>query len=146
VEYLERLGLRCGPAAAAPRRTAVRCAMDAIAEYERTLSSALVDAVSSVDGARIHGVTDRAHLGDRVPTVAFTVSGLSSSAIAAELAARGVGARSGHMYSPRLVERLGLMPGGVVRVSLVHYNTLEEVARFREMLSASAAALRANPA
>ena len=27
------------------------------------------------------------------------------------------------------------MPGGVVRVSLVHYNTLAEIARFRDVLA-----------
>ena len=28
------------------------------------------------------------------------------------------------------MQRLGLMPGGAVRVSLVHYNTPAEIARF----------------
>jgi selenocysteine lyase/cysteine desulfurase len=30
--------------------------------------------------------------------------------------------------------RLGLMPAGVVRASLVHYNTVAEIARFRDVL------------
>jgi selenocysteine lyase/cysteine desulfurase len=34
------------------------------------------------------------------------------------------------MYSPRLMARLGLLPGGAVRASLVHYNTVAEIARF----------------
>jgi len=38
------------------------------------------------------------------------------------------------MYSPRLIARLGLTDGGVVRASLVHYNTVAEVARFRSAL------------
>jgi selenocysteine lyase/cysteine desulfurase len=38
------------------------------------------------------------------------------------------------MYSPRLVGRLGLLPDGVVRASLVHYNTADEIARFRSAL------------
>jgi selenocysteine lyase/cysteine desulfurase len=116
--------------------------MEAVAAYERTLSAALLDAVLSIDGASVHGVTDRAELGARVPTVSFTIDGLGSSAIASELARRGVGARSGHMYAPRLMERLHLMPGGVVRVSLVHYNTVAEVMKFREVLSETVAALR----
>ncbi len=41
------------------------------------------------------------------------------------------GVRDGNMYSPRLMKRGGLGdPGGAVRASLVHYNTLEEVRRF----------------
>jgi selenocysteine lyase/cysteine desulfurase len=38
------------------------------------------------------------------------------------------------MYSPRLMARLGLLPGGAVRASLVHYNTSAEIARFGEAL------------
>ena len=80
--------------------------MDAIAAYERGLSAALLDVVQSIDGAVVHGVTDRRQLADRVPTVSFTIEGIESSRIAAELAAQGVGARSGHMYAPRLMQRL----------------------------------------
>ena len=143
VRYLDQLGQRVGSPPASAAGTRIRCAMDAIAAYERTLSAALLAAVSSIDGASAHGVTDRAGLGDRVPTVSFTIDGLSAPAIASELAKRGVGARSGHMYAPRLMARLNLMPGGVVRVSLVHYNTVDEVTRFREMLSETVATLRA---
>jgi cysteine desulfurase family protein (TIGR01976 family) len=141
INYLERLGQRTGQLPGAPRRTVIRAAMDAIAEYERTLSAALLDAVLTVDGAIVHGVTDRLELADRVPTVSFSVSGVQSSAIAAALAAKGVGARSGHMYAPRLMHRFNLMPDGVVRLSLVHYNTLTEIARFRDILDEAMASL-----
>jgi selenocysteine lyase/cysteine desulfurase len=70
---------------------------------------------------------------------------LDSSSIATELARQGIGARSGHMYAPRLMQRLNLMPGGAVRVSLVHYNTPAEVARFRESLARIVAAPVSNP-
>jgi cysteine desulfurase family protein (TIGR01976 family) len=140
--YLERVGQQTGAESGAPRRMVIQSAMDAIAAYERTLSAALLDAVLSIDGAVVHGVTDSGQLDERVPTVSFTVGGLASSAVATCLAAYGVGARSGHMYAPRLMRRLSLMPGGTIRVSLVHYNTLDEIARFREALSALVAGLR----
>ena len=142
IHYLERLGRHAGAAATAARPLVIRTAMDAIAEYERTLSAELLDAVQSIDGTVVHGVTDRRQLADRVPTLCFSVEGLAASAIAEGLARQGVGARSGHMYAPRLMERLHLMPGGAVRVSLVHYNTVAEVARFREALARVVAALR----
>ena len=44
------------------------------------------------------------------------------------------------MYAPRLMQRLGT-PDGIVRASLVHYNTLEEVERFREALAGIATAV-----
>jgi cysteine desulfurase family protein (TIGR01976 family) len=135
VHYLERLGRTMGAPEAAPAGAAVRTAMDAIADYERTLSSELLDAVEAVDGAVVHGITDRDRLGDRVPTVCFTIAGVEASAVAEGLAERGIGARSGHMYAPRLMRRFDLLPGGAVRVSLVHYNTVDEIARFREVLA-----------
>jgi selenocysteine lyase/cysteine desulfurase len=53
-----------------------------------------------------------------------------------ELAKQNIGGRDGHMYSPRLMKRLGLTPeSGAVRASLVHYNTVEEVRRFGRVLT-----------
>jgi cysteine desulfurase family protein (TIGR01976 family) len=145
VQYLERLGRAVGASVAAPRTAAVRAAMEAIAAYERELSAALLDAVASIDGAAVHGVVDRGALDQRVPTVCFSVSGVESSAIAEGLAARHIGARSGHMYAPRLMARHGLLPGGAVRISLVHYNTIAEIARFRDALAETIASLRSEP-
>ena len=123
IEYLERLG-----------SGSIGAAMALVAEYERTLSSAMLDALQGIPGVTVHGVTHRSRLHERVPTLCFTVDGIESSIVADGFAARDVGVRSGHMYSPRLMARLGLMPGGAVRASLVHYNTPEEVERFRAAL------------
>ena len=123
IEYLERLG-----------SGSIGAAMALVAEYERTLSSAMLDALQGIPGVTVHGVTNRSRLHERVPTLCFTVDGIESSIVADGFAARDVGVRSGHMYSPRLMARLGLMPGGAVRASLVHYNTPEEVERFRAAL------------
>jgi cysteine desulfurase family protein (TIGR01976 family) len=123
IEYLQDLG-----------SGSIRAAMTMIAEYERSLSRAMLDALESVPAVTVHGVVDRHRIHERVPTLCFTVEGLAASTVADALAARDVGVRSGHMYSPRLVARLGLMPAGVVRASLVHYNTLDEVERFRAAL------------
>jgi selenocysteine lyase/cysteine desulfurase len=145
VGYLEDLaGGVVGGAGREPasRRAALRLAMTRIAEYERTLSSALLDVVGGIGGVTVYGVTDRGRLNERVPTLGFSVAGVSSAAVAEGLAAREIGVRSGHMYSPRLIERLGVPPGGVVRASLVHYNTVDEVARFGSALIEVIAELR----
>jgi cysteine desulfurase family protein (TIGR01976 family) len=136
IEYLESLGKDEAADSGQARTRTLRRAMSRIAEYERTLSSALLDAVEAVPGARVHGVSDRARLAERVPTVCFTVDGVESSAIATALAEREIGVRFGHMYTPRLMSRLGLLPGGVVRASLAHYNTVDEIGRFAEALAA----------
>ena len=51
---------------------------------------AMLDAVSAIEGLTVHGVTDRARLDERVPTLAFTVEGQDSGAIARGLARRDV--------------------------------------------------------
>jgi len=134
VAYLEQLG-RSVVTATAPHRPAsptdaVRTAMTAIAEYERTLSAMLLDEVAAIPGLTVYGIVDRDRLHERVPTLCFSVAGRESPAVAAGLAAHDIGVRSGHMYSPRLIKRLGLSPAGAVRASLVHYNTAAEIARF----------------
>jgi cysteine desulfurase family protein (TIGR01976 family) len=113
-----------------PRVERIRAGMTAIANYERTLSAAMLDQVSDIPGLTVFGVTDRARLDKRVPTLCFDVAGVDSMAISHGFAARDIGLRAGHMYSPRLISRLGRLPNGVVRASLVHYNTAGEVARF----------------
>ena len=67
----------------------------------------------------------------RVALVAFAIPRVPSATIAAALAEAGIAARSGHFYAPRAVARLGLDPtcGGLVRLSLAHYNTVEEIDR-----------------
>ena len=63
----------------------------------------------------------------RVPVISFTVKGRGNREIVEKIEGRSnFGCRWGHFYSKRLVEEvLGLGEEGVVRVSLVHYNTGE---------------------
>ena len=136
VSYLEDLGAELlEGVSSTSRRARVRRAMDGINAYERTLSAALLDVVAANPWARVHGVEDRAHLDQRVPTVSFTINAVASAAIAEALADHNIGIRSGHMYSPRLMGRLGVMPGGLIRASLVHYNTVAEIQQFGEALA-----------
>ena len=52
----------------------------------------------------------------------------------------GIAIRHGHMYAYHLCEAAGLDPDdGVVRVSLVHYNTIEEIERLIDVLDAAMA-------
>jgi cysteine desulfurase family protein (TIGR01976 family) len=136
VGYLEDLGRRvvAGGASIARREAIVR-AMTAIADYERELSAAMLEALGRVPGASVHGVTAGDRLDGRVPTFCFTIAGADPAALAAHLADRGIAVRSGHMYSPRVMTRLGLMPAGALRASLVHYNTLDEIGVFAEQVT-----------
>ena len=87
-------------------------------------------------GATIYGIGDEARVGDRVPTICFNIGPHSPQAIADAMNEVGIGIRDGHMYAPRLMQRLGLsMATGALRVSMVHYNTIAEVQRFGQALA-----------
>jgi selenocysteine lyase/cysteine desulfurase len=112
----------------------VACA-EAIRGYEAQLSRAMLDALAKVN-ATVYGIADRAHISHRTPTLCFNLPGISPARVTEELAKRDIGVRDGHMYSPRLMKRLGLTKeSGAVRASLVHYYTLEEVRRFGSALA-----------
>ena len=119
---------------AGDRRTALRAAMTACADYEAGLTQRLLDGLSRVPGLRLYGPPGVA---GRVPTFAFTIAGQAPSAIAAQLAAHGIHAWAGHFYAVEAIRRLGLADsGGLVRVGLCHYNTAAEVDRLVEVLVA----------
>jgi cysteine desulfurase family protein (TIGR01976 family) len=67
----------------------------------------------------------------RIPVISWKVKGQSSLGVIDAIEARSnFGCRSGHFYSKRLCENvLGISDGddGVIRCSLLHYNTVEEV-------------------
>ena len=110
-----------------------------IAEHEEAISKILIDYLLENGerfGVRIYGepTPDREK---RVPVISFTVERRSSRAIVEAVEGRSsYGFRWGCFYSNTLVkEVLGLDPtDGVVRVSLVHYNTEEEVRGFVKVL------------
>ncbi len=95
---------------------------------ERPLQEKLVTELRALPGVRIVGP---AHAeSTRVPTVSFVAAGVPSARIAAAAHAARVGIRHGSMYAWRLCEAMGIDPrDGVVRASLVHYNTAAEVDR-----------------
>jgi cysteine desulfurase family protein (TIGR01976 family) len=136
IAYLEELGrmITIGGASDS-RRPLLVAAMGAIRGYEETLSLELLKTLNEC-GAVVYGINNGSNVSQRVPTILFNIEGIAPATIAEELATSGFGVRDGHMYSPRLMKHLGLNPdSGAVRVSLVHYNTLEEIKHFGSALN-----------
>jgi cysteine desulfurase family protein (TIGR01976 family) len=136
IEYLAGLG---GAAQENELPGALRArllhAMDRIREYEATLSRALLEGLQAIKGAKVYGIKDPNTVQQRVPTVCFNLQNVSPAVVAARLAEKGIAVRDGHMYSPRLMKRLGISPeSGAVRASLVHYNTHDEIGLFLDAL------------
>jgi selenocysteine lyase/cysteine desulfurase len=134
VRYLEDLGRQINPATSS-RRAALVAATEAIRDYETQLSCAMLEALANAK-ATVYGITAKNDISQRTPTLCFNLSGIAPAKVSEELSKRNIGVRDGHMYSPRLMKRLGLAPeSGAVRASLVHYNTVEEVRRFGSALA-----------
>ncbi|HLY92589.1 MAG TPA: cysteine desulfurase-like protein [Candidatus Angelobacter sp.] len=134
VRYLEELGRAINPAAGS-RREAIVAATEAIRQYEAQLSRSMLEVLADAN-ATVYGLTAPEQIPRRTPTLCFNLPGVAPAKVTEELARSNIGARDGHMYSPRLMKRLGLeKETGAVRASLVHYNTLEEVRMFGEALT-----------
>jgi cysteine desulfurase family protein (TIGR01976 family) len=117
------------------RRAALERAFEAIRAYEESLSLEMLRVLNDC-GAVIYGIAAKNRIRERVPTFCFNLPNVSPARVTERLAKRSIGVRDGHMYSPRLMGRLGLAKEvGAVRASLVHYNTVEEVRRFGSALS-----------
>jgi cysteine desulfurase family protein (TIGR01976 family) len=143
LEYFEWLGSEFGGEQAqawkdsgfSDRRLIYKQAMSTIRAHEIELSKALIGVVESVSGTHIYGITDLNRLDERVPTVSFTLEGKDPAEVADAIGTQNVYVWNGHNYALAIVERLGLLEaGGMVRVGPVHYNTLDEIARFSEVL------------
>jgi cysteine desulfurase family protein (TIGR01976 family) len=136
LSYVEELGRRLlnNSHAASPRDSLV-AAMTAIREYEATLSAKILRSLAELDAVTMYGIAEESQLDGRVPTICFTVKGMSSAQVSTDCAENGIGVRDGNMYSPRLLRRMGIPPEtGAVRASLVHYNTVEEISKFVDVL------------
>ncbi|MEH2066816.1 MAG: cysteine desulfurase-like protein [Nostoc sp.] len=107
-------------------------AFDLISIHEEKISDRLLNYLNSKSNVRIIGQS-KADRKSRVPTISFVVDGMHSSTIPPKIDQHYIGIRYGDFYAKRLIEYLGLASqGGIVRVSMVHYNTLEEVNRLIE--------------
>jgi cysteine desulfurase family protein (TIGR01976 family) len=139
-DYLIDIGRRLG--ASGSERQLMQAAFDAFEVQEDLLAETLLAFLRETPGVRIIGksrVTD----GDRVPTISFVVEGIQSEAIVRRVDNHRMGIRFGDFYARRLIEQLGLTPyGGVVRVSIAHYNSVDELNRLVEHLAQAITELR----
>lgn len=96
----------------------------AIAAHEQNLQEILLDYLNKREDVIVYSERS-SDQNLRVPVVSFSVKGKSSKEIVEKVdASSDFGIRWGHFYSKRMVDDLlGLKTDGVIRVSMVHYNT-----------------------
>jgi cysteine desulfurase family protein (TIGR01976 family) len=126
VDYLAWLGAQTG--AQGDRRSRLRGAFAAIAQWEKGLARRLLDGLQRFEGVRIRGPSAHADAGARVPTFSFTHDRIASATIARALAGNSIFVWSGHNFALEVVRSLGISEeDGVVRIGAAHYNAFEEI-------------------
>jgi cysteine desulfurase family protein (TIGR01976 family) len=132
-DYLQAVGSSLGCTGSA--RQQMQAAFDAFEQHEDRLAEQLLGYLRGKAGVRIIGLDSAAASGGRVPTISFIVAGLMSETVVRHLDRFNIGIRFGDFYAKRLIEALGLQAqGGVVRVSIAHYNTAAEISRLIQHL------------
>jgi cysteine desulfurase family protein (TIGR01976 family) len=110
---------------------------DSISTYENALTKRMLEGIADIKGLTVFGLNDPQQVIDRVATFSLRKDGQTPDEMATKLTEAAIACRHGHMYAPRLTDHLRVTDsGGVVRLSLCHYNTEEEVDRILDVLAA----------
>ena len=105
----------------------MQAAFDAFQRHEDVLAERFLSYLRAKPSVRIIGL-NKVTNGNRMPTISFVVADQHSEAIVRHIDKFNIGIRFGDFYARRLIEALNLqVQGGVVRVSVAHYNTAEEI-------------------
>lgn len=135
VDYLEALARDHGVDAGG--RAAVEAAFALICAHEERLCERLLAYLRGRGDVTVIGAPE-ADAALRVATISFVIEGRSSREVVERVDPAGLGIRHGDFYSRSLVEGLDLPGGdGVIRVSAVHYNTLDQMDRLIAALEAA---------
>jgi cysteine desulfurase family protein (TIGR01976 family) len=125
IEYLESLGT------GATRRERLVTSWVKMRAHEEQLSLAMIEGLQKLKAVKVRGITSSNAMHRRVPTISFTAKGHHPKDLAQHFAADNMFVWSGHNYALEPVRKMGLMDqGGVLRVGMAHYNTLDEVEGF----------------
>ena len=141
VDYFAGLGKTTG--ATGTQRPLIAAAYEASIAHENPLALQLVKGIQAIDGTTIHGITDPRRVDERVPTVSFTIAGITPKSLVKLCNDENLFFWSGHNYAWEVVHQLGIPASeGVVRVGIAHYNSAAEIDAAIESISRNIAMLR----
>ena len=104
--------------------------MQASQAYEQELGRYLIENILKIPGVQFFGIRELDRLNQRVPTIAIRYKDEDPADTAKRLGEQGICVWNGNYYAVNLTERLGVEDrGGMVRIGLSHYSTVEEVDR-----------------
>jgi len=114
------------------RRSRIVAGLLAFDNYEKKLTNFLLEELSDIPDVTIYGPPEGV---PRTSTVSFTFEGYDSSTIAKYLNESNLLVWDGDFYATTLVDKLGLQDqGGLVRIGIAPYNTIEELKQLIEAL------------
>lgn len=129
INYLADLGRVFESNSGLARRDAILAAFNVLAVYEQQLIWRLISGLSAVEGIKIYGILEEERAAERMPTISLTSTKLTPKRMAEELSSQGICAWHGNYYAWELSHLLDREPEGMLRLGIVHYNTLEEIDR-----------------
>ena len=135
IEHIAWVGREVSDNPDLSRREALIEAFRAIEEYEQDLCLRMLEGLGRIEGIEVWGITEPSRISERAPTVSFTHPSMRAKEIGERLAERGIFVWAGNFYALELTEALGLEPEGVLRVGVLHYNSIEEVDFFLESVA-----------
>lgn len=105
-----------------------------IADHEESLAGKVIEFLKSRKNIKIIG-SENYSSRVRVPTISFISEDTDSAEITLRTEKERVAIRYGDFYARRLIDSMDLgKKNGVVRISMVHYNTLEEADKLIRVL------------
>ncbi len=141
VDYYAEVGEMAG--ASGSRREKIHEAYRIAVDHEAPLGLRLIEGLQKIEGLTIHGITDPRRVEHRVPTVSFTVDGITPKSLVGLCNAENIFFWAGHNYAWEVVHFLGIPASqGVVRVGIAHYNSMMEVEETLESITRNIAMLR----
>ena len=126
-EYFNNLFEHHFPGQVGSVREKIVAVNELIAHHEMEIANPLLDYINSRDDINLIGKNQISNK-DRAPTIAFTMNNKSSKELSSNLVKHGIATRNDNFYAWRCLKALGIdVDDGVVRTSMVHYNTHEDV-------------------
>ena len=98
-----------------------------ISDHEEKIANKLLEFIETKKEIKLIGkkkIIDK----NRAPTISFTIKDMTSKKVSELLVKEGIATRNDNFYAWRCLEALGIDTNdGVVRISMVHYNSIEDV-------------------
>lgn len=102
--------------------------------HEENLCRYFLQRLQQIDDVQLYG-SPQADCQRRTPTFALTFKRHAPEQVARRLGRHNICVGSGHFYAQGLIQRLNLQDsGGVLRIGMMHYNTLQEIDTLFELL------------